>query len=578
MKIIPPLRRIFYKIRAIILGFVRWIKQMTLSAIILGVLLFIVVNFYIFSSIVTLNSFFYAFLLLSILTDGLFLLLHLPRRSSSRKKENTFDPKKLTVVIACHNGEDVIAETIKNAAVHVPLNQIIVVSDASTDGTTEVARATGARVIVNKENLHKVGSINAAMKYVDTPYVLILDDDTLIGETFIPTSLLDEGYTAVAFNVMPVEENTLLNELQRFEYRGTMQMGKNLRSKTGAIGNISGAIGLYRTADLRKQITMHSGQFAGEDEQRTLLAHMYGQGKGITYTDSLVLTHAPDTYLSLFRQRAFSWCISTPELFTLYWRVILSHRFHYLLKTEKAYLLYIYLTEPLRLLFLWSLFIRPRHLLIAYVFYLTLNLLIWMRLGFKDTFRSVILSPVYTLGLTAGRFIGYFYWLKVKARYLIGKKHRDVSDRWLLMEYTVVLFVIVGSWTVSIQHFRNELNLFNKIRTDNLTSLEDAFEYEQTGGLSTLLTDTTDTTDSIRVPYEKGDNKRAIAHKAVDKLLLEESELSVDDTVRWEVDDYVAKRLTNLPLYQPNLTIPIKYTLVLEAILAQTQRVSHEDS
>src|SRR6202007_1364109 len=110
---------------------------------------------------------------------------------------------------------------------------------------------------------------------------------------------------AVAFNVLPIRSETLINELQQFEYRQSMQLGKNVRAADGSIGNISGAIGLFKTADLIKQVTRHSGQFAGEDEQRTLLVHLFSEGKGITYTDTTVNTEAPATWLSLYRQRAY---------------------------------------------------------------------------------------------------------------------------------------------------------------------------------------------------------------------------------------------------------------------------------
>src|SRR6185369_9798830 len=111
----------------------------------------------------------------SLLTDGLFVLTHLPRRRRA-PQELSFTPKKLTIVISCMNGEKVIAATIKAAAKHVPAKQIIVVSDGSTDKTAKVARANGATVIVNEVNMHKVRSINRAMEQVTTPYVLLLDD------------------------------------------------------------------------------------------------------------------------------------------------------------------------------------------------------------------------------------------------------------------------------------------------------------------------------------------------------------------------------------------------------------------
>jgi len=547
---------------------------MTLSAVILGTLLFIVFNFYIFSSVVNLNSFFYAFLLLSLLTDGFFVLIHLPRRTNRGKQHTSFTKKKLSIVIASYNGADVIAETIKGARAHVPLENIIVVSDASTDKTAEIARKLGVRVIVNEKNLHKVSSINVGLGLVKTPYVLIMDDDTLIGDTFIPTSLLDDGYTAVAFNVMPVKENSLINDLQRFEYRTTMQVGKHMRAATGAIGNISGAIGLYRTVDLVRQIKLHSGQFAGEDEQRTLLAHMYGEGKGITYTDSLVLTKAPATYRDLFRQRAFSWSLSVPELFILYWRVLLSPRFHYLLKAEKAYLIYIYLTEPLRILFLWSLFIKPQHLVYTYGFYVLLNFLIWLRLGRKDSLRTIIMSPLYTLGLTVCRFIGYFYWLKIKTNYLWRKLHRNASDRALLFEYALVFMIIVGSWVISIQHFRSDMHLFYKIRNDNLTSNDSAFNYDSSSSMGSLIASTPSTTDGITVLVEQGDSTRAIAHKAVDKYIAENLSMQPNDDERWRVDLFIASRLPTLGQWQPNLTMQIPKSVVVDALALYNKGVS----
>lgn len=546
-----------------------WTGSIASSSIIFAILVFIVVNFYIFSSIVNLDTFFYAFLLLTLLTDGLFTFIHLPRRRGRKNQENgRLDATKLTIVIASYNGEDVIEETVQNAAVHVPKKQIIVVSDASTDNTAKVARRTGVRVIENEHNLHKVGSINAALAEVKTPYVLIMDDDTLIGQTTIPTNLLDEGYTAVAFNVMPVKEHTLLNELQRMEYRNSMQIGKHMRATAGAIGNVSGAVGLYRTSDLKKQITMHSGQFAGEDEQRTLLAHMYGQGKGVTYTDSLVLTKPPRSYRQLFQQRAFSWSLSVPELFVLYWRVLLSPRFHFLLKAEKAYLIYIYITDPLRILFLWSLFLRPSHLAITYAFYLAMNVVLWIRLGCQDPVRAIIVSPLYTLGLTICRFIGYFYWLNEKSIYLSRKLYRNAVDRQLILEYGLVFLVIIGSWTLSVNHFMNDMHFVSSIRDTNLSNNEDngSFNYTPADAGQAAIIASPNGVDDVHVLVLQGDNARSVAHKAIDTVMIGMPGVSLNEAQRWQADMWLAKQLPPLDAYMPNKAMDIPQTVVEHAI------------
>jgi glycosyltransferase involved in cell wall biosynthesis len=518
--------------------------QTLASGIIFALLLFILVSFYVFSSIVSLDSFLFVFLILTVLIDGLFLAIQLTRRPAPKRRE-VCDPEKVSAVIACYNGSDEIGQTIDHLLRQIPAKNIIVVSDASTDDTAEVARAKGVRVIINKRNFNKAFSVSIGVHAVRTPYTLILDDDVLIGKAVIPTNLMDEGYSAVAFDVMPIRTDTFVNALETFEYRNSMQIGKSLRAKANAIGNVSGAIGLYRTDELQEQAYLHSGQFAGEDEQRTLLTHIYGQGKGITFASQTVYTHVPNTFHVLYRQRSFSWSLAVPELFVLYLRVLFSPRYHYLLKAEKAYYLYIYLTDPLRLLFLWTLFLRPRYLLLTYAAYLVMNTLVWLRTGRKDQFLVVLVYPFYTLWLGLCRFIGNFYWLKVKTTYFRKRFHRMVERRRIVGEFAVVMTVFVLSWVVSIFNFVDDMRLFSRIRDSRLEVQATAFQYDadftqQQSRISDLdLTYGTAVPPAgsyIAVDAEQGDTLRAVAHKAVDRYLAAHPEIRVPYAQRAETD------------------------------------------
>lgn len=434
----------------------------------------------------------------SLLVDGIYLALHLYRRGV-KHNNLSFDPTKLTVVIACYNGEEVIGETIKNALVHVPPNQIIVVSDASTDNTVETAKSYGVRVIENERNLNKAFSISFVMEHVRTPYVLILDDDTLIGKTFIPTSLLDEGYDAVAFNVMPIPTGTLVNKLQTFEYRKSMFMGKSLRGTVGAVGNVSGAIGLYRTSDLVEQVTMHSGQFGGEDQQRTAFVHLHGKGKGVTYTEATVWTKAPDTVRQLFKQRSFRWNLSLPELFFVYWKILFSPRFHYLLKTEKAYQMYLLVTDPGRMLFLGASLFFPIQSFVIYLCYVALSSLVWMKTGRKDPFWILFVFPLYRSFESVCRYIAHFYWFKIKYKYVFEKQfHRLVPQRNLLVEYAGVVIMLSLLWVYSIGRFVNAA-VNDKSSTEVFAAdyaIEDRYKY-------------------FPIPVSRGDDKYKIARKAL---------------------------------------------------------------
>jgi cellulose synthase/poly-beta-1,6-N-acetylglucosamine synthase-like glycosyltransferase len=386
---------------------------------------------------------------LALLTDGVYLLLHLPRRPV-KHRNLSFDPSKLTIVIACYNGQDVIGNTIKNALVHVEPEQIIVVSDASTDLTVQTAKQYGVRVYENSRNVNKAFSISSVMHEVKTPYVLVLDDDTQISKTFIPTSLLDEGYDAVAFNVLPIKTNTLINALQLFEYRKSMVMGKSLRGSLGAVGNVSGALGLYKTKDLQHQSTKHSGQYGGEDQQRTAFVHLYGTGKGVTYTDSTVVTKAPDTIKSFLRQRCLRWNMSLPELFFVNVRVLFTPKSPYLLKVEKAYKLYLVTTDPLRVLYFWVIIIHPEKTLLFYCFYLVLAFASWLKTGHKDPFWIIFIFPLYSSLRAVCRMIAHLNWFKIKFHYIFTHRfHHLVPDRNLALEYTGVFVVLVTLWSTS---------------------------------------------------------------------------------------------------------------------------------
>lgn len=558
------------------MGFFKTVWQIVISGVIVSVLLFIIVNFYLFSSIVSLDTFIIIFLILSLMTDGAFLLMHLVRRPV-KKRRYEVDKSKVSAVIACYNGADEIGETIEHLLHQIPRKQIFIVSDASTDNTVEVAKSYGVNVIKNKRNLNKAFSVSVGVHYVKTPYVLILDDDVLIGNTTIPTNLMDEGYSAVAFDVMPIKTDTFVNAIQQFEYRSSMHIGKNLRASASAIGNVSGAIGLYRTDDLREQAYLHSGQFAGEDEQRTLLSHIYGRGKGITFSEETVFTHVPNTFHALYRQRAYSWNLSVPELLPLYMNILFSPKYHYLLKTEKAYSTYIYLTDPLRILFLWTLLLRPRYLVLTYGLYVLLNTAMWLKTKRKDQFLVVIMYPFYTLWLSFCRFIGNFYWFKVKAVYFKKRFHRMVYNRRIVLESIAVMAVFITTWVVSGYHFSQDMRLFNKIRSSRLESQEQAFNYDSdqsqqisgTDGLNLPFSKQAPSVGTyMSVDLEKGDTVRAVAHKAVDKALESRTDVRVPYDKRYKVDMSVVAAIQKDGAYlsTPTSTLLIDSAAVNQAI------------
>ena len=392
-----------------------------------------------------------------LLSDGLYLFLHAFLRSHNYSGTEC-NPNDLTVVLATYNAGDAIVRTIEGANKHVPVDHIFIVSDTSTDNTAEIATSMGARVDENKVNLNKALTISRVSPQVTTPYTLILDDDTFIGNTVIPTSLLDDGYDAVAFNVMPEVEDTWVNKFQQYEYRKNMFLSKSLRAGSASVGNVSGAIGLYHTKDIQLQSGYHSGFFGGEDQERTTLTYLYGSGKGVTYTDSVVLTETPHTWKQLFSQRAVKfgggWGAAHLNLLILYIRLLFSRRARFILKFEKGYQIFITLTDPLRLVLFPLFFFDLVGFLIVYIAYVGIEIILWMWTKRQDSLLIVVLAPLYGIFNTICRFIAVPLWIKNRCEFVFIKKfHLRVKKRWLVAEYSLITAAMVTFLIIAIYRF-----------------------------------------------------------------------------------------------------------------------------
>ncbi len=384
-------------------------------------------------------------------TDGLLLVFSTGRRSPATHQGPAVRQEDVSVIIACYNGADVIGETLESLLVHIAPENIIVVSDCSTDDTVAVARSFGVRVVENRFNRNKPLSVSRVAPMVTTPYTLIIDDDTHVGPEPIPVELLDDGAAAVAFDVMPIETGTLVNRMQTYEYRKSMTLAKALMSEVGAVGNVSGAVGLFRTADLRRQASRHSGHFPGEDLQRTLLAHLESEGRGVAFSSNQVVTLAPSSWRALYGQRAKKWGPAEHELLFLNLKLMLDPRVHYSLRYERGYSVFVLLTDPLRMLFFASLLFSPGYFLFLYLLYLPLEVAAWLRTGRKDPVAVVLLAPVYNLFKLVARFRAHFRWFQLKWDYLFRRKyHRLVAGRNLLIEYAGVVAMLAVAWIVTV--------------------------------------------------------------------------------------------------------------------------------
>ncbi|WP_236698215.1 glycosyltransferase family 2 protein [Pyrodictium occultum] len=106
----------------------------------------------------------------------------------------------LTVLIPVLDEAEAIGRVIDEVvSAGVPRENILVVDGGSRDGTVEIARARGVRV-VRQEGRGKAMAVKTGLRHVSTPYVLVMDGDYTYPAEYIPVLyrvLVEGGYDLV---------------------------------------------------------------------------------------------------------------------------------------------------------------------------------------------------------------------------------------------------------------------------------------------------------------------------------------------------------------------------------------------
>ena len=183
---------------------------------------------------------------------------------------------------------------------------VIVVDNGSTDGTADVAREAGARLIRLPEN-RGAAARNIGVREADTPYVAFADDDSW----WAPGALRRAARTMDAYpRTALVTARVLVGEDERLEPVSE----EMARSPLGHPEHLPGraVLGFLACAALvRRDAFLDAGGFSGTlhfgGEEELLALDLASAGWGLAYLPELVVHHhpssqRPDPALRLRRQ------------------------------------------------------------------------------------------------------------------------------------------------------------------------------------------------------------------------------------------------------------------------------------
>jgi cellulose synthase/poly-beta-1,6-N-acetylglucosamine synthase-like glycosyltransferase len=242
-------------------------------------------------------------------------------------KASMSDPvtSRVVVLIPAHNESEGITETV-TALSHQTRrpDEVLVVSDNSTDNTVELAHRAGAHVTETVGNSYKkAGALNQALSAVlprlqEDDFVLVQDADSVLDPGFIESALsqltADDQLGAVGGVFRGQEGGGFVGHLQRNEYA---RYARDVRRLKGRCLVVTGTAAVFRASTLRH---VQSARLSQEIP--------IGDGQGGIY-DTTVLTEDNEISFALmhlgYKILSPKGCTLTTEVMPT-WRELWSQR------------------------------------------------------------------------------------------------------------------------------------------------------------------------------------------------------------------------------------------------------------
>ncbi len=217
----------------------------------------------------------------------------------------------ISLLVPCYNEERSIRTSVLSwLSQSRPLDEIIVVDDASTDGTPEILKEFAGRITVVRaqKNLgNKSFAQEFGLQFVNGDIFIVTDADTILREDFverIEKDFADPTIAAVGGYLKSLKYNWL-TRYRAFEYAIGQNFHKLAQSYMNFVFVIPGAAGAFRTDVFRAHLPFDHDTIA-EDLDFTYKLHKLGY-KVHFNREAVAYTQDPAT-LSSYINQLRRWC------------------------------------------------------------------------------------------------------------------------------------------------------------------------------------------------------------------------------------------------------------------------------
>jgi poly-beta-1,6-N-acetyl-D-glucosamine synthase len=231
---------------------------------------------------------------------------------------------EFVVLVPAYNEEASIADTIQSLQEQtLQPTEIIVIDDCSSDRTGEVARSLNVRVLRPPENTgSKAGAQNYALQFVETPFVMAIDADTVLAPDAIEklaVAFKDEQVVAACGFVIPRHVRTMWERGRYVEYAFAFTFFKPVQDYYTKPLISSGCFSMYRTEVLQR-VGGWSTRTLAEDMDLTWT--FYEEGHKVRFIpEAIAYPIEPDSFDFMSKQLK-RWSHGYVQNLKLHWKEI----------------------------------------------------------------------------------------------------------------------------------------------------------------------------------------------------------------------------------------------------------------
>jgi cellulose synthase/poly-beta-1,6-N-acetylglucosamine synthase-like glycosyltransferase len=238
----------------------------------------------------------------------LFAVRHARRRRAATWSWGPPVTEPVSVLVPAYNEHTTIGPAVRSLAQsrHPGGVEVVVVDDASTDGTAEAVEALGLPNVrvVRVPGGGKATALNTGAALARHDLLVMVDADTVVRSDSVNRLVqpfADPAVGAVAGNVKVGNRRGILGRWQHIEYVIGFNLDRRLYDTFGCIPTIPGALGAFRRQALADAGGLSRDTIA-EDTDLTMAVHRAGWQ--VVYQESAVsYTEAPATLAQLWKQR-----------------------------------------------------------------------------------------------------------------------------------------------------------------------------------------------------------------------------------------------------------------------------------